>query len=430
MDSSCSNLLSKLKELIQGSPSEQMFIETLNALQSKIEYSQDQIAQLENHIAMTFNEIREWSSLMEEREQTVKSILDSSNDIILTFDQTGHVTEFNHTAAKIFGMDTQKSKGKSILEIIPESDFHSELKKIISSLEIHLPGNIIRGDRSITNYQGTVLPTYMNLTRLITIKKSFYVLYIRDLTEELLAKALIDDSRSKSAQAAKMASLGEMAGGIAHEINSPLSVILMNSEIIAEEMEEAEINKEIVKLAANHILKTSTRISKIINGLRKFSRDDNNSQFEITPLPQLIEDSLSLCRQRLKEHNVELIIEDTPNWDINCKPVGLSQVILNLIHNANDAIENLETKWIKLLFKEEDGFYSIYIQDCGKGIPESIQKKLMEPFFTTKAVGKGTGLGLSISKGILEAMKGSLTYCELDSHTAFKISIPKVEVYE
>ncbi len=351
---------------------------------------------------------------LEERERVIKAILDNSKDIIITFDHSGQFNDFNLKAELIFGVASQ-------------SDFLNEMKSYAFNAPHSDSGVLLQENRNILKNNGEYFPGHITLVRQCSKDNFFYILYINDLTDEIETKAIVDASRAKSAQASKMASLGEMAGGIAHEINNPLSVILMNSEIISDMLQEEDINREFLQKTTGLITLTAKRISKIVQGLKKFSRDDSNMSLEKVEVSTVVEDTTSLCKERLTKKRISLIVEPVPNWILFCRPVGLSQVILNLVNNSCDAIDETPEKWIKIFFREDENGYCIYVQDSGRGIPKDIQEKLMEPFFTTKAVGKGTGLGLSISKGIVEAMKGNLCYCEVDSHTTFKISLNKLE---
>ena len=249
---------------------------------------------------------------------------------------------------------------------------------------------------------------------------------MHDITERKLAEEALNEQRVKLVSYAKFAALGEMAGGIAHEINNPLTVIMTKIFLIQDQLEQNSINIPEINSELKGIESTIDRISKIIKGLKSFSRNSENDLMVVVNLAQIVEDSLGLCREKLKYQNIELIFEKYIDVDLKCKASALSQVMLNLISNSMDAIEHLETKWIKIEITNSNPNYnvSIKITDSGSGIQKEIVQQMMEPFFTTKEVGKGTGLGLSISKGIIEEMKGQLRY-ELNSgHTCFVIELP------
>jgi signal transduction histidine kinase len=250
-------------------------------------------------------------------------------------------------------------------------------------------------------------------------------LRIAERTEDLLnLQVQMTQQQQVLAAASKMSVLGEMAGGIAHEINTPLAVIQMRAEQILEEISTGTMNAVIIEKGMRAIDATVKRISKIVNGLRTFSRDGNKDPFAKYAISKLIEDTFSLCQEKFKNNSVDLrYIQDT-DVDIECRPSELSQVILNLLNNSYDAIEQYADKWVEVRLAVFEENVELSIIDSGPGIPIEIQEKLMQPFFTTKEVGKGTGLGLSISRGIIESHNGKFWIDNDSKNTCFKILIP------
>lgn len=236
--------------------------------------------------------------------------------------------------------------------------------------------------------------------------------------------------KAKAEYSAKLASLGEMASGIAHEINNPLMVIQAQSDILGmkiEKIEHPDANYFFEK--TQKISSAVLRINKIINGLRSFSRDGEQEEPQSVPVSPLVEDTLELCRQRFKNANVELIVEGLPNdVQIRCRSVQVSQVLLNFLNNAFDAVENSEKKVVRIKFRTDKKFMHILVEDSGPGVPIEIQQKIFEPFYTTKEPGKGTGLGLSIAKSIIASHSGHLTLEKSAFGGAcFHFSIPLTE---
>jgi len=242
---------------------------------------------------------------------------------------------------------------------------------------------------------------------------------VHEKTQQLL------ESEAKLISAAKMSALGEMAGGIAHEINTPLGTIALISSQIREFLSEDPINREAVTGLTIVVDETVERIDKIIRGLRSFSRDGGQDPVQSISVKHVLEETMNLCREKIKQSRVQLM--ETPIPDdllVLCRPVQLSQVLLNLIGNACDAVENVENKWIQLEAEREGSSIRISITDSGGGIPPGTQEKMFQPFFTTKEIGKGTGLGLSISKGIIEAHHGSLNIDNQCKNTRFIVLLP------
>lgn len=255
-------------------------------------------------------------------------------------------------------------------------------------------------------------------------------LYLIDVSKEFLQQQELEMQRVQLFNSSKLASLGEMAGGIAHEINNPLAIIsastlLLKKVMVANGFEDVKLDSLV-----DNIEKTTSRISKIIVGLRSITGNEEVSGLKDTPLSALIENSLSVCQERFKSQGilVEQIfsgcnLEDT----IYCNEVQISQVLLNLITNSSHALEEIDEKWIKVEIKREEGLFTFSVIDSGTGITDEVSDKMFNPFFTSKAVGKGTGLGLSISKKIAEKHGGKLYLDSNSKNTKFIIELPVSE---
>lgn len=225
-------------------------------------------------------------------------------------------------------------------------------------------------------------------------------------------------------RASKMTTLGEMSSQLAHEINNPLTIIKsaafsLNKILNSEKIDLPKATDYLAKID-----KTTTRITKIISGLRAFSRAGDNDPFEQSSLQKLFQDITELSSHRLKMSQVKFEIEPFDDILFECKPSQIEQVLLNLLNNSIDGINDLPDKWIKIKVSTRKDKIIINFTDSGAGIPKDIAERIMEPFYTTKAVGKGTGLGLSISKGLIEGHQGKLSYNSESKYTQFIIEIP------
>ena len=229
-------------------------------------------------------------------------------------------------------------------------------------------------------------------------------------------------------QTSKFASLGEMAGGIAHEINNPLTIIHGNAGAIKELAELPEADLALVRLLAERIEVTTMRISKIIKGLRSFARDGEADPFDSSSVAQIMNEVVDLCRERLHSQKIDFIVDVMPEGlTIECREIQIIQIVMNLMNNARDAISELPQKWIKLSVKNSGDFVELSVTDSGQGVPSQILEKIFQPFFTTKELGKGTGLGLSISKGIVESHRGALYLDTFCGNTCFIVRLPKMQ---
>lgn len=241
--------------------------------------------------------------------------------------------------------------------------------------------------------------------------------FITDVTDEKNLEAQLY-------QNSKLAALGEMASGVAHEINNPLSIIIGKASLLTSQLTSPNWNREKIVQDIEKIEKTALRISKIIKGLTAFSRNSEHDSFSVVQVRQIIEDTLSLVNEKFKYRAIDVTIDCPGELTLECNATQIGQVLMNLLINSFDAIKRLENKWIKIEVKSSGNIVNIIVSDSGEGISPKIAKKIMEPFFTTKSVGEGTGLGLSLSKGLIESHNGNLNYLPTAKHTTFQIELP------
>lgn len=250
-----------------------------------------------------------------------------------------------------------------------------------------------------------------------------------DITDKVLAEQKLDLERARFIANSKMASLGEMASAIAHEINNPLTIILNHASQLKEKISSNHIEIPQVLEKLQRIENTVERIAKIIRGLRAFSRNSENDPMTSCELTSIVDETVELCREKLSSHGIPLKIK----WlrqilSVQCRPSEISQVLLNILNNSFDAINGTEDSWIEMEFTMSREAVQIRITDSGTGIPETIAEKIMTPFFTTKEVGKGTGLGLSISKSIIEEHGGRFYLDREHPNTSFVMELPIEEI--
>lgn len=231
--------------------------------------------------------------------------------------------------------------------------------------------------------------------------------------------------QTKLINSSKMSALGEMAGGIAHEINTPLGVITLRASQAKRLLAREPLDLDNVKTYIETIENVAKQIAKIVQGLRAFSGSGEKERSVITSVRSIFDNTLILCTERLKQREITLIDElQDKNLGFECKAIQISQVLLNLINNACDAVTPLEEKWIRISARETAGKIEISVMNSGPKIPAEIRDKIMQPFFTTKDIGQGTGLGLSLSKGIVEAHHGRLYLDIVSENTRFVAEIP------
>ncbi len=241
------------------------------------------------------------------------------------------------------------------------------------------------------------------------------------------SQKLIEEQRLKIIHSEKMSALGEMAGGIAHEINNPLAVIELNAGQLKRRLKQAEAPEEL-SFYTERISGTVARIAKIVKGLKMFARDGESDPFEAASVFTLIQEAVEFCQGRFHQHHVNIDVPYFPkSLTVESRAVQLSQVFLNLLNNAFDAVHGKPSPWVRVDVQEQGDWVEIRVTDSGPGIAPEIAAKIMQPFFTTKEVGKGTGLGLSVSQAIVRSHGGTLELDRQATNTCFVVRLPKFQ---
>ena len=238
--------------------------------------------------------------------------------------------------------------------------------------------------------------------------------------EELL------EAQARAHHANKMSALGEMAGGMAHEINSPLQAITLLTFKLKRDTLSGSIDQR--KEIAEMIDSTVYRISNIIESLRKMSRGSSSDPYDKISLKDIVDNVIGITKERYFIKGIQFDTEYHDGCEfeeVYCQQTLLGQVIINLLNNAYDAVKNLEEKWIKLDLYANENNVQFIVTDSGFGIKKEQRDKIFEPMFTTKKIGEGTGLGLSISMEIARNHGGSLELDVETEHTCFILTIPK-----
>lgn len=273
------------------------------------------------------------------------------------------------------------------------------------------------------------------LTNLTPIKnKEGQIIYIfassANISKRKELELYMINTQQKLINASKITALGEMAAGVAHEINNPLGSIILRSNQIRRAVEREEISSEFLLDVISTIESTGARIKQIVEGLQNFSRSGDEVLSSSKKLKDLFNEVLILCRERYVKNSIDFTISDIPDdIEIHCNAAQMSQVILGILNNAYHAVkqEDPELRWIKISIEEKEDIVELQFTDSGKGVPEDFKEKIFQPFFTTKDVGEGTGLGLSIAMGIVKNHRGFLYLDESNKNTCFTLELPKLK---
>ena len=339
--------------------------------------------------------------------------------LVKSFKDQMRFSLINRFGENLIGLSSDGIVGKSIREMFPGELGESYHQK---DLEIFREGKVIRTEREdiqtplgIRHLRTFKIPTFDeagNPDLLISISE--------DISHELQAKDALEKERIKSIQSSKMALLGELSAGVAHEINNPLTVISGTLELMPRWVDNPEKREQKVLTMQKSVL----RIGKIVSGLRRFSRSSSLSTREDHSLNEIVLESLAMVEHKSSQHSVPVTFEAPRDLKIRCNEIEFEQIVINLVSNAIDAAKGLKERWVRVSAHSSDGEVVLRVRDSGPGIPADVVGRLFDPFFTTKPVGSGTGLGLSIVKGILDEHGASIQVDGEDPHTCFEVKIP------
>ncbi len=388
----------------------------------------------------------------------LNAILEGSTEhAIVGLDQAGVFLHFNSGAQILFDYTAVEMVGQRSLESL--IDFERADFRSLADLmrEVDEQGVLVREIPLVTRHgrQLTALFTMHRLTEPADGNLT-YIVIMRDISEQKEMEDLLklytenlqqvveqkthelDRQNIQLIQSSKLATLGEMATGIAHELNQPLSGIRMRAQLVGRTLECDSFDLAQLTQTQREIIELVDRISHIINHMRIFARQDQQC-FAPFDLRQSIEGALSLLGEQLRIHNVEVVtdIDNDPPLVLG-EPLQIEQVILNLVSNARDAMDARHDHELRTMGRREHhkrlrivldrpaaNEARLRIIDNGTGMSQDTVARIFDPFFTTKPVGRGTGLGLSISYGIISSHNGRI---EADSTpgtgTTFSVWLP------
>lgn len=360
-------------------------------------------------------------------ENMYRLLLNASPEGIMIMDIEGKITEISTIISKIFDISEKHELiGKNIIELFPIEEYERIQGVIKKTLTDGLPQNkeFILHKTDQTEF---ICEISLTLIRSNTGKPSALMAILRDISQrKKIEQQLIHTER--------MAGLGEMATGIAHEINQPFNIMSLCFENILYDLRmKKPIDEASLRDRSDKIFESIFRIGNIIDHIRVFSREQKDYLLTAFDVNESIINALSMVAEQFKLKKIKLISElNVKNSKVVGNTYKFEQVILNLLVNAKDALQEKEAisdqefnKSIKISSREDEDSIFVEIEDNGIGIKPDEIHKIMLPFYSTKEPGKGTGLGLSISYGIIEEMCGSIeVISKVLSGTKMRIKLP------
>jgi len=375
--------------------------------------------------AVDISEKKQIELTLLDRENRLRAILDTAVDGIITVDAHGTIESMNHAAECIFGYKRDELVGRNVNSLMTESD----AGKHDQYIERYLAGGearIIGIGREVTGRRkdGSTFPMDLAISEVRISGKRGFTGIVRDVTERRKAQQEAHLKLNEHAHAARIAALGEMASGIAHELNQPLTAIVSFADAGKRILVKTPDKTQIVADALGQIAEQGERAGRIIRRLREFVHKGRIERSTVA-FADLIDNAISLAEHDLRMHNVQVIETITqPLPTVQVDPVQIEQVIINLIRNAVDAMAKSTQRVLTITCTlKDDGHIELAVADTGAGFAREDKGKLFEAFFTTKR--KGTGLGLSISQSIINAHGGSIAADNNpDGGATFRFTLP------
>jgi len=370
----------------------------------------ERLAQIADHAGAGYQTAKAGEALRESEER-YRRLFSAATDAIFTLDRHGHIASLNEAAERLWRVRAAEVVGARWDEVLPfESPamVSEQIARAVAGGSCAFEAWLRRPDAG----RGVVA---MTISPLVEEGRTTAVLgIVRDVSEQRRVQAQL-------LQAEKMSAIGQLVGGMAHEINNPLASILVNMELLLSETRDPG------QLESLHAIKTETdRAAQIVRNLLTYVRGQG-SQRAVVDLREAIRGALALRRNQLLNQQIEVEVDLPPEPVlVSGNTVNLQQVLMNLVMNAEHAIRGHRGRghlWLRLAVGE--GLAHISVDDDGPGIPPELLSRIFDPFYTTKPEGEGTGLGLSVSAGIVADHQGRIAAAERPEGGArFTVELP------
>ncbi|MCF6289476.1 MAG: ATP-binding protein [Desulfobacterales bacterium] len=372
---------------------------TINELRRGLE---QKVAELEQEVAIR----KQAEQDLLESEETARVLLNVPINASALLDVHGTILDANQAMAERLGLDMESLAGNNIWDLLAVDDtlfrFRGRIEAAVAAgRNLRFEGE--HGERYFDYAVYPIVDAHNRPTKMAVLA--------RDISRRVEAEKKRQELEVKSLTQAKLASLGQISTGIAHEINQPLSFIRVIYESTLRDFDLGRVDMEELRDDFREALRQVSRISALTGQLRTFGRPDTDI-FEPVALPAVLDKTMILMGERMRRHNIDLRL-DTPSDLplVRGNANKLEQVFINLLQNAMDAMELEQSGKVMVeMFRDGSHRVTTTFSDSGPGISTELQGKIFEPFFTTKEVDKGTGLGLAIVYGIIREHHGSIRY--------------------
>ena len=349
-------------------------------------------------------------ALQKERD-FVDAVLETAGALVVVLDREGRILRFNRACEETTGYSSEEVIGRQVWDLFIVPDEVAGVKTVFERLRSGEPRNNYENDWM----RKDGLPRQISWSNTVITDSSGKVDYVvssgLDITDFKFIQQRLRETE-------RIAELGTLASGMAHEIGTPMNVILGRAEYLLQRTTDEGMKKGLTTIVTQ-----IERITKVMNQLLAFARRKTPERRPVD-LAEIVEDSLEMFQERIADRRITVekaIVADIPS--VRADRDQLIQVLINLVVNSLHAMPDGGT--LRLSLNREKGHVCLGVSDTGHGMPEEICSKIFEPFFTTKDFGKGTGLGLTVVKGIIEEHGGTIAVeSAVGKGTMFRIRLP------
>lgn len=359
---------------------------------------------------------------------TIRVIESMKVPLLLVRLGTSQVANTNSTFRNLTHLKKSEIKGHEITDLFAPESFE-RVNALIELMTERQTRSIEEFDCLLLKRGGRELNVNLVANRLRVGKAHFILISVQDLTSEKKAQAQREMDLRELGQISKLADIGMLAAGVAHELNNPLMIVQGYAENVELLLQQPEVNRGEVHNQVTEILKAADRMARLIAQMTRMVRS-SDVKFEVIELKELVQGTLRFLNHEVKLTEIETAVDFPGPALVRCDPGQIEQVLLNIMSNAIHALSQVpKPRQLKVSCQSYTDGHLLKIWNNGPVIPKEVQDRVMTPFFTTKDPGKGTGLGLPVSFGIMKAHGGALRFTSNEkSKTEFQLLFPKAAV--
>jgi signal transduction histidine kinase/ActR/RegA family two-component response regulator len=378
-----------------------------------------------------FDEIKKLSEELAMKSKQLDDVLTNSQGMVYQFqlepDGTMFIPYISPQSLEIYEItsDDLLADPKLMLEMVhldERTNIHQQIMKSATELKrFQWIGRILTANKKIKWIKTTNVPRKLDSGSILWDGIAV------DITKEKMLEQHLFDQRRIAEHAARLASLGELAAGVGHEINNPLAVVMGNIEKLKREMESSGALTPSIAAIMKKQMDGCERIRKIVLGLRSLAHAGRQEdKADAADLGECVKSTVDLVAEIYSNERIEIVFnQPSSRYVVSSSTTHVQQVLMNLMSNAKDALHDSATPKIKIDIDDHGNYCTLSVIDNGSGIKTEDQAKMFSSFFTTKGVGRGTGLGLAISKSIVEADGGKIYFESSEAGTKFCVDFPK-----